>query len=69
MLSTLSKLYLLQRLYQRFRISLDNFKITNFRDLASDKFVSWSQTTRSSEIGQNLKVLFLYNAIKSGSIR
>ena len=42
-------------MYRRFRISLNNCKTTKFRDFASD-FASWSQKSRSGEIGKNFKV-------------
>ena len=43
---------ILKGTYGRFQISLNNCKF--FRDFASD-FVSWSQKSRSGEIGQNFK--------------
>ena len=44
-------MYHLKGIYGRFRISLNNFEFTKFRD-----FGSWSQKSRSGEIGQNFKV-------------
>ena len=46
---------ILKGVYERFRIGLNNCEVTKFGDFASD-FASWSQKSRSGEIGQNLKV-------------
>ena len=43
------------RINGRLRISLNNCEFTKSRNFASD-FVSWSQKSRSGEIGQNFKV-------------
>ena len=45
--------------------NLNNCEFTNFRDFASD-FASWSQKSRSGEIGQNFKVFL---SIKYDEIR
>ena len=41
----------LKGIYDRVRISLNNCEFTKFRD-----FASWTQKSRSGEIGQNFKV-------------
>ena len=54
------KLYIiLKGVYQKFRIILNNRKITEFSDFGSD-FARWSQESRWVEIGQNFKV-FLFD--------
>ena len=58
------KLYIiLKGIYQKFRINL-NRKIIKFTILRV-----WSQKSRSGEIGENFKVFFWYDVMKSGSIR
>ena len=52
---------ILKGIYGRFRISLNNCEFTKFRD-----FASWSQKSRSGEIGQNSKVFL---SIKCYEIR